>query len=585
MRLNQFIFVDDTTLGVVAVASIMALDAIQGQLLLGGWLAPILFGSSNPSSLLVGTTQLLLLFGLALLLDKFQSRRAIRRLKPIALEDVDRPLGVEAHRVMSLYPGNQPIFKVTPNIADCNAVCLPVGRKVWVVLGGGLRVIFRKSPATAASIIGHECAHVVRQDVRVIVFVWHLFQSYVILSALKFVLSQFSFWYLFVQNIPGYRSDGMTLEGMLVANAFVIPRNGIYPFIQIILIGVFLNVFVRWREFMADETCAQKGFRSSLAALLALPRPIERFRLTNPFTAFHPSAAERGERVRSPASWARISYLFCMASSALAEEISEKTTEAHQLNLPDVHQTGALFPPNEQGTALFAPAGGQSPLLLLAQFLLFILILFFIGNHIYRATSVQYALGAPLRTRLADGCRAWLAVWFGYILGTFLNNDALNYWLNAATIGGAAAHTQETLGLVISGICGFGVLALPWILAVVLLVPLAAKRYRRQRAVRVVYFAVAAILLENFLTLLVAASSGLAAIIVPLHALDGIAIFEPALRSPVDSIFFRSSLQNAAFCLVFSLALIASSELKKRGPSPARADRYAVVRAERITVA
>jgi Zn-dependent protease with chaperone function len=480
MRLNQLSFVDETALGLFVTAAIIIED-IRGRPHSWGQIVSQQVTPLAPPWLTApGVLQLFVLMAVAGFLTWFQVRGTVRLLKPEPMSAGDVSFSKTVANVQAEFGATRARFVITPNALDANAVCLPWGIKVLVVLGGGLRIENRKLPRNAASVVGHECAHVLRNDVWLITVVWHLYVAYAALAAVDIIVQQAIFWPMFIKTIPGWSVAGVGVGGLLWINLPVILRNGLTALIQLTTIGLFMGVFIRWREYLADEFCAQKGYRESLTEQLEKIPEDRRFKWRNPFAIFHPTARSRVSRLKVE-GWLRLDYIFCFACAAVVQFVT-LSVDSPLIRLLRGFMNGGV------SYSEFLTSGPQmvelisfSDILLLLSFSL---TGFFAGAHFYRTAFSKYAAGYRFSYRAVDLCRAWLAGALGAIAGAFSDTPTLDAILNAMTTGTVGVAPTEMLKNNAALACSYMELVLSCYFVLLMMIPFAARFYGRNKWLR-----------------------------------------------------------------------------------------------------
>ncbi|SIT13794.1 M48 family metalloprotease [Achromobacter sp. MFA1 R4] len=322
-RLNQLLLTDDTRFGLLLVWVYMILEAVQQTYLGGYWLSRWIGNNTNDLwwSVIERGAQVALLLGLAGAIGCFRLYRLIRQVRPRDLSDADPAFSENVTYIAHSIVKQRPRFLATPNLADTNACCVLAWPQQYVIVGGGLRLLWRKAAAQADSIIAHECVHLAKRDTFLLIGTWYTFIAYTLLLTLNLVLHQGLFWGKVIARVPAWLEAGQAIAG-LSRNLIVAGAVGTPPLISALVIGVMLRHILRLREFIADEGAAQQGFRQGLIRNLAVAAENENvsFRL---FRSFHPSAADRLERVEMGAGWLHVDRLYCLACGLISARMLE----------------------------------------------------------------------------------------------------------------------------------------------------------------------------------------------------------------------------------------------------------------------
>lgn len=320
-RLNQLRLADDTAFGLSLVWVYMVLDATQQVNLGANWLTRWTGNdASDPQwSLFASAAQVMFLLGLAGVIGYFRLHRLLHRVKPRRLSDVDAVFDEGATYIAQRLVKRMPLFVATANLSDTNACCVLAYPRQYVIVGGGLRLLWRKAAAQAGGIVAHECMHLAKRDTFLLIGTWYTFIAYCLLLSLNLVLHQGLFWGKVIALVPAWLETGNAVAG-IVRNLIVSGVVGFPPLISALVIGLILRHMMRLREFIADEGAAQQGYRQGIVENLARAARNESlaFRL---FRSFHPSARDRLERVAVGSGWARVDRLYCLGCGLIIARI------------------------------------------------------------------------------------------------------------------------------------------------------------------------------------------------------------------------------------------------------------------------
>ena len=390
-RLDQLRFPDETKLGLALLVGYMMLDASQ-TFSLGGWHLLLWLTGATPSMWQAGALQLFMVVALSVVLMGWRIRLSLKGLQLRCIEEADAKASRETDYLGSRIAQGRAKFFVTANMGDANAFCMWTGKVSWIVLGGGLRLLFRKDAARARAIVAHECAHVDAGDTQYLLVAWHVFNAYAILTIGGLLLMQVRFWLGAPEVQPALRSGGPGLIDLLEQNFTHVLRNGIPALIVLASLAFVLRHLARLREYRADERAAQAGLRQPLVDILSALVP----QMSQPgwrrFFAFHPTTDERAKRLSNESRWGRADLLFIGALAFLGVRISEHFERAGEGPVPAT----ANF---EDMMAFLVRSMAADPLAV-ASTVLSIAILFIAVVNVYRASATQVKLGATLRSRL-----------------------------------------------------------------------------------------------------------------------------------------------------------------------------------------
>ncbi|MCT8178350.1 M48 family metalloprotease [Variovorax sp. CY25R-8] len=407
-RLDQLRFPDETKLGLALLVGYMLFDASQTYSL-GGWHILKWLTGTAPSVQQAGGLQLFMLVTLSAILMGWRIRLSLKGLQLRRIEEVDAKASGETAYLGTRIARDRAKFFVTANMGDTNAFCMWAGRTPWIVLGGGLRLLFRKDPARARAIVGHECAHVDVGDTQYLLVAWHVFNSYALLTIGYLVLVQAQFWLRVPDVLPAFHRQGLGLPDLLKQNAVNVFRNGFPGLIALAGLAFTLRHFARLREYRADERAAQVGLRQPLIDtlnVLTLRTLQPRWRQ---LVMFHPTADERAKRLSNEAFWAKPDLLFIGTLAFLATRIDEHFEGIDEASLPDMITFDDML--------TFLPSAMAAHPLTTVSVMLWIVFLFIAVVNVYRASATQAKFGVTLRSRLTVALSAFAALFLGSLLG------------------------------------------------------------------------------------------------------------------------------------------------------------------------
>ncbi|WP_412548902.1 M48 family metalloprotease [Ralstonia pseudosolanacearum] len=425
LRLDQLKFPDETKAGLALMIVYILYDVTQSAtfngMQLAGWLG------FEPNARVVGIVQLVMLGVVLIGLVLWRRRAASSKFGVRRLADVDPLLAADAAYLANHIGRGRGQFLVTSNFDDANAFCLAAGRESWVVLGAGLRVLFRKQREHVRAILAHECSHLNNGDVVYVVIAWHLFCAYTLLAFANAVATQGRFWSEVPAVLPAYEHAG-GLAGLIGRNVGNIFSNGISALVAIVGVWLLLRHFVQLREFRADERAAQAGFRSALVDLIlstsaTRPGPSLRRLLT-----MHPKATARIERLKSEQPWARLDLPFLAGMAFLVVRIDNL--------LPQIGPSDAPSPTSTASEVLLKAISDlhwHDVWISAAGIALYVTLAFIVALHVYRVAVTLTRMGAGVFYRLSFLCPATLAVFVGGFLGEFSSQRVLARLASAST--------------------------------------------------------------------------------------------------------------------------------------------------------
>ncbi|WP_172196524.1 M48 family metalloprotease [Niveibacterium sp. COAC-50] len=416
-RLDPLKFPDETKAGLALVAGYILFDVTQsisfGAFGVATWIG---WGAATQ---LAEAIQLVALLLLTAVLLCWRQLRAAYTLGLQPLPAADPSFAEEASEVGGQIAPGRCNFVVTANFGDANAFCLATGGESRIVLGGGLRLLFRKHPERARAIVAHECSHVESGDVSYAVLGWLLFVSYALLMLANCVGLQIKFWSDVCHIWPVYAAHGMGVVDAIQKNLPNAFSNGGNDVAAVAGVWLVQRHFIRLREFRADERAAQFGYRGVLTDLLragsVLPRLGDKWRLLS----MHPSASERAKQLESQTSWGRMDVAFLGGVSLLIARISEDLPAlGHNESLQTAHTMDEFM----EWIVRVSPSNVWLGVALLALQSSLVLVM---ALHVYRTAAVLSHHGGGLTYRLTYLYAAILTVFVGALLGTGSSSASL----------------------------------------------------------------------------------------------------------------------------------------------------------------
>lgn len=475
-RLNQLQLVDDTALGLLLVWVYMVLDVTQRRDHGAYWLSRWIGDTSGIAhwSVWESAAQVALLLGLALVIGYVRLRRLLSRVRPGRLAEIDAALNDSATGIARRTVRRSPLFMATASLTDTNACCVLAFPRQYVIVGGGLRLLWRKAPAQAAGIVAHECMHLAKRDTLLLIGTWYTFIAYCLLLLINFALRQGYFWSTFLARVPAWQEAGLDVARGIGKNLLLINVVTLPSLLSAIVIGLVLRHMMRLREFIADEGAAQEGYRQGIVDNLVRAAQCEplSFRLLR---SFHPSASDRLARVADGAGWGRLDRIFCLACGLVIARLIHA--------LPPPLEVSCAYSPKEQymGKVVLGCLQNDARMWFLLAFFTAALVSmgFLIVHHAYRTVMTRRAA----RRYWGDTVQALAAVWGYAALGVFLGGITTTRALAATGRGlfldgeSIAGKLEWNVGLSI----WISILLLQLALACGVAVRFTARRFHRSR--------------------------------------------------------------------------------------------------------
>lgn len=330
---------------------------------------------------------------------------------------------------------------------DGNAFCLPSFLGTTLVIGGGLRMQFRRAPSQALAIIAHELAHVKNHDSGLMLVSVYLIMSYIAINVASVVYTQA--WFFLQIPWDRFFALGFSFLDVLFFEARPIAVNALplLPAAAVVLATLFL---IRNREMYADEVAALHGYRREIAAVLRTDSAKIR-----PRSLFHPPATARSRRIVDPLGWGRLNmaFLCCIALIACrgADAFSAALTPLKVDTTPHSGTFADTLPQVGGNWAFWlGEAGGM--LILVTSALI-------IAHHVYRAGMSLIALGfgkAALVTPTAlAGLSCTLGTWLGTVFSARFLSMATdqNYAQLTRTVLAAELESAFVYGMFSCALC------------------------------------------------------------------------------------------------------------------------------------
>lgn len=408
-RVDQLRFADDTRFGLFLVLIYLVLESWTSAHLLGFYFAKALGGLQwlipvvQPLLLIIGC--LLICLCRAIWLRRTLNLRELQTL-PNGDKDLSNEASYLGHRICN----GRAKFYITGRIDDGNAFCFPVYPRIWIIIGGAFRVLFRKTRDEAKAVIAHECFHVQKGDTLLLVVTWYLFVAFGILASSATLIMQVEYWikvaslnWASVTHEAFWRT---TLQILITA-----VRNGGPTLIGWLFTGLILLHFIRQREYIADEGAAQYGLRGALSS--TLHKQADHISHRGFYQRFHPTSKDRLERLSTGNGWGRMDLLLCFAATSLAIRMIDAIPSIPGVVLPRADTPSETFF-DDLATSL----GGYGNLIMIftAFFLVFGMLIFLLAHHVYRVTITRRAKHMGVASSVSA---AFLASLAGCLVGTF----------------------------------------------------------------------------------------------------------------------------------------------------------------------
>ena len=440
---NQLSLSDDTKGGFFLVAFYVLVDTyVYPQL---GRTLQLILGREVGMENLWGGLEIGLVLVVAWLLVRANARKLRRHTEVARLADLD-PRFAKAIAEMTEPRDRGAEILVMKDLRSTDAFCATTetGRPC-VILGGGLRLLFRRHPERALAVVAHEQAHIQAGDNKRVLFAWHLFLAYAAVTLSLFLAQQILFAGRFV--VMTWHYDRQALFSTLGVNWVHAYRAGFPKVLALLPVYIALVQLMQMREYFADERAAQAGLRrpleECLEAQVGSDAPRQRWR---PFR-FHPPLEARVRRLQNPEAWCRVdlAYVAALAFFTSRLALSWQGLPGVQSHADAVEAANPQLDNVERLLASLSDVGewvrtfSALPLLFLGAWLL--------AHHLYRtACSTICRRGEKLRLREL-GC-----LLAAYAAGGFLGKigaGSFIYWLSTVSVSEAASGGKSYLHEVI----------------------------------------------------------------------------------------------------------------------------------------
>lgn len=196
----------------------------------------------------------------------------------------------------------------TASLRDTRALTFRTLARKVLVLGGGLRLLRKKSESRFWAIAFHEFGHVINGDVWLTQVARSLVVTSIILCAFNLLYQLIWFAHLWLQNLPGYLRYGWSVTYSIWINIPQVFLGSLKVVLLTIAILVLYRKFLRDREFAADRVAALLGAAEPLR-LLFEDAAASRTRWWRRGLATHPELRDRRSNLLNGFAYWRVDYL------------------------------------------------------------------------------------------------------------------------------------------------------------------------------------------------------------------------------------------------------------------------------------
>ena len=286
---------------------------------------------------------------------------------------------------MELYVGNP---------ADTNAMTFGIPGRFAIVLGGGLRLLFRRDPASAMVIVEHEIGHLQNRDVTIALVSRALVRSYIGLSIGSMLYAAILFAKLWLQLAPGYIANRELLSVGILGIQYL-------PFAA--LGWVIYRRLLQVREYYADSRVSDKhALQAVLGRAVAAERQSVVVRIRR-FVSTHPRCEARLERVSDLRLWSRYDWPYIFLLGFLGGlSLSELVV------MPQVWGARQPFASDVPGIFESMVDSTSAILELISAVALELTLCWGMFAHSTRVSTIQIQLNRRILKRAAAG--AWVAI-------------------------------------------------------------------------------------------------------------------------------------------------------------------------------
>lgn len=425
---NQLSLSDDTKGGFPLIALYVLLDSYTNPGL-GGLLEDVLgitVDNWEVDMAVVGVFESALIFVMAYFFKRYNSRKLGSTAVALLSESdksffsaiCQRNIGSEKIPAIVL---------VTKDLRSLDAFCSTFEGKPCVILGGGLRLLFRREPEEALAVVAHEQAHIRTGDNTRVLFTWYLFIAYAGLACFSLLARQVWFWAQFAEMTQHY--DFGPLVDTFMLNLQYAYRRGFPKFLAVPLLYLALTQLMQMREYFADERAAQDGFRAPLKDCLHAQSLQEDRGLLKNLWRFHPSLIARANRLLKQSPWRRIEMGYVTAIAFLMSRL-----ELARPNVLGFGHGADAIKATHQGegnlaviSALFYDSGVFFNLI--ASLSIVFIGSWLLSHHLYRATCSSITEEGTAESPLKQLILAVASIFVGGLFGS-ISSKSFTHWVS-----------------------------------------------------------------------------------------------------------------------------------------------------------
>ncbi len=198
-----------------------------------------------------------------------------------------------------------PDIMIEPGFQSQNGQAYGLPGRYILLIGDGLRLLFRKAPDSFRAILLHELAHIANKDIGRTYFAQALWNSTLSLGILPLAAG---IWWGFIYSFYSKLFRGeLDLQRVFTINMPVVLYSTFQVAIIVILFTLVRASLLRAREYYADIRVALWGAGDSLLSLLEMEKPKKNKASRRNLWSLHPDASERIENLTNPARIFRMS--------------------------------------------------------------------------------------------------------------------------------------------------------------------------------------------------------------------------------------------------------------------------------------
>ena len=286
------------------------------------------------------------------------------------------------------------------NPADTNAMTFGIPGRFAIVLGGGLRLLFRRDPASAMVIVEHEIGHLQNRDVTIALVSRALVRSYVGLSIGSMLYAAVIFAKLWLQLAPGYIANKELLSVGILGSVVPLVTNLLQYLPFAALAWVIYRRLLQVREYYADSRVRDKhALQAVLGRAVAAEHQSVAVRIRR-FVSTHPRCEARLKRVSDVRLWSRYDWPYMFLLGFLGGlSLSELVAMPWGVREPFASDVPGIFQSMVDSTSAI--------LELISAVALQLTICWGIVAHCTRVSTIQIQLNRGILKRAAAG--AWVA--------------------------------------------------------------------------------------------------------------------------------------------------------------------------------